>query len=207
MNKLKLTKKQTRVLEIIRDKIVHDKYPPTVREIAAEMGLSHPSAVISHLKALVKKGCIERTKGSARGIRLLRYPEESGNMKDGVVYASVVGEIAAGLPITARQNIEELMPVSPHVAKNKKVYLLKVKGDSMIGEHILDGDLVVVNPEIVPQNGDIVVALIDDEATVKKFYKKADHIILQPANSNYEPIIMRKNFRVQGKVISIIRQP
>lgn len=206
-----LTQKQLNVLKEIYEFIVTNNYPPSVRNIAEILGFSSPKGVSDHLSVLEKKGYILKN-SSARSIRLtekaLWILNISNPLQDkNIVYLPLLGSIAAGKPIFAEENIEEFIPVSSQImGKAQGQFLLKVKGDSMSGEHIVDGDTLIVKIQNTAENGDIVVALVDNEAVVKRFYKREDGVVeLRSANPLYEPIIVKDNLQIQGKVIAIYR--
>ncbi|MCL4385541.1 MAG: transcriptional repressor LexA [Actinobacteria bacterium] len=206
-----LTQKQLNVLKEIYEFIVTNNYPPSVRNIAEILGFSSPKGVSDHLSVLEKKGYILKN-SSARSIRLtekaLWILNISNPLQDkNIVYLPLLGRIAAGRPIFAEENIEEFIPVSSQImGKAQGQFLLKVKGDSMSGEHIVDGDTLIVKIQNTAENGDIVVALVDNEAVVKRFYKREDGVVeLRSANPLYEPIIIKDNLQIQGKVIAIYR--
>lgn len=210
----KLSGRQQEILNYIR-KCVHEKgYPPSVREIGLAVGLASSSTVHGHLERLQSKGFLRRDPTKPRAIELLqtnpgtnRPPTDHGVViptKDAVL-APIVGKVTAGLPITAVENVEDYFPLPKHFVKDQEVYLLQVQGESMIEAGILDGDYVIVNRQQSASNGDIVVAMTeDDEATVKRFFREADHIRLQPENSTMEPLRYR-NVSILGKVIGVFR--
>lgn len=200
-----LTKRQQQVLDYIRSEIQRVGYPPSVREIGEAVGLSSSSTVHSHLSALEAKGCIRRDPTKPRALEVL----DNGDAGTVVDYGRVrgvplVGEVAAGSPILAEENIEETIPLPDDMA-GESSFILRVKGESMIDAGILDGDYVVVRQQNTATNGDIVVALLGDEATVKTFYKESDRVRLQPENSALEPIYTR-DVQIMGKVISLFRK-
>jgi repressor LexA len=206
-----LTQKQLNVLKEIYEFIVTNNYPPSVRNIAEILGFSSPKGVSDHLSVLEKKGYILKN-SSARSIRLtekaLWILNISNPLQDkNIVYLPLLGRIAAGKPIFAEENIEEFIPVSSQImGKAQGQFLLKVRGDSMSGEHIVDGDTLIVKIQNTAENGDIIVALVDNEAVVKRFYKREDGVVeLRSANPLYEPIIVKDNLQIQGKVIAIYR--
>lgn len=192
----KLTKTQQKVFNYIKEVIDERGIAPSVREIGAAVGLKSTSTVQYNLNALEKAGYIERDSNLKRTIRIC---------KNGIrpAHIPLVGTVTAGTPILATQSIEDYIPV-PIRQRGRELFALRVKGDSMINAAILDGDIAVVEKTPVAQNGEIVVALIEDSATVKRFYKENGHFRLQPENDNYEPIIVNE-VAVLGRVISIIR--
>ena len=261
MKEIKITKRQKTVLEKIKNFMVENSYPPTIRDIAREFGFSSPKAVTDHLKSLERKGFIERN-SLARSIKLTGkafdildglaawqnegqgpyrlsvypanlsnlpgYPPTLSNLRSftnpesaGIIYLPLVGKVAAGNPMLAQENISEYIPVSSSLFGAKKAdFALKVKGDSMTGDHILDGDIIIARSQNTADNGDIVVALIGDEAVVKKIYRSKDKVELRSSNPAYLPIEIAagsgdqasessqgsKNLIVQGKVIAVQRE-
>ena len=211
----KLTKKQKAVLECIEDCIAKKGYGPTVREICAEIGLSSASTVHVHLKALEEKGYIERDPLKSRSIMLKQNDQRQpvgrneGNMLSPsfskTIDVPLVGNVAAGEPILAEENITETMSLPIDIVGDSASFMLSVRGESMIEAGINDGDYVVVKQQQTANNGDIVVAIIEDGATVKTFYKESDHIRLQPENSTMEPIIVT-NCAIAGKVVAVFRR-
>ena len=199
-----LYRKQRLILDYISQYIQTSGYSPTLQEIANAMGLSSLATVHEHLESLVKKGVLRRFDGAVRGLELADE-RLSANLLG--VELPLVGFISAGRPIEAIEDTSETVLVNTDlVSKVKRCFVLQVKGDSMIGEGILDGDFVVVAQQDTAEDGDIVVALIDDTfATLKRFYKEKDRIRLQPANPNMDPIYA-KNVKIQGKVTGIIRR-
>jgi repressor LexA len=200
-----LTDRQKGVLNFIIRYIEDNGFPPSIRDIGKECLIKSSSSVDMHLKALRRKGYIEVVSNTPRGIRILRKPGEFSKK----VRVAIIGEIAAGKPIFAEQQIDQkfIEVEQGKIPLGKKYYALKVKGDSMIGEDIFDGDIVIISQENTARNGDIVVALIDDEATLKIFQKVGDYIALLPANPLYDPLpIMRQehNLLIQGRLITTI---
>ena len=204
---MKITKRQKLVLKKIHKFILENSYPPTIRELGQVLGFSSPKGVSDHLKSLESKGYIER-ESSARSIKLTNKTLNLAGfaVEKEVSYLPLVGRIAAGNPILAEENIEEYIPVPSNLLRNRIVHFaLRVKGDSMIGDHILDRDTIIVKSQNTAENGDIVVALIGDEAVVKKFYKAKDAIELRSSNPSYKSIKINKDFNIQGKVIAVQR--
>ena len=186
----KITKRQQAVLDVIEQCIREKGFGPTVREVCQALGLSSPSTVHVHLKALEEKGLIKRDALKSRSIALtypLDHTEDATNIVqaqfDDIVSVPLVGDVAAGVPILAEQNITNTMSLPIEIVGDAPSFMLSVHGESMIEAGINDGDYVVVKEQPVANNGDIVVAIIDDGATVKRFYKEQDHIRLQPENS------------------------
>ena len=207
MSPVTIYKKQKQILDYISQYIQLNASSPTLQEIADAMGLSSLATVHEHLQALVKKGLIRRFEGAVRGIEIL---DEKITATLHGVELPIVGYIAAGKPIEAIENVLSTVTVSPDlVSKFKRCYVLQVKGDSMIKEGIFDGDYVVIQQQETANNGDIVVALLDNGfATLKSFYKeKNGKIRLQPANDSMDPIIVEANsIKIQGKVTGVIRK-
>lgn len=194
--------KQKEILEYIKQEILKKGYPPTVREICEAADLSSTSSVHSHLNALEKKGYIRRDPTKPRAIEVC---DDSFNMvRTETVSIPVVGQVAAGQPILAEQNIENYFPIPMEYVPKGEAFILKVKGDSMINIGIMNGDQVLVEGTQDVRNGDVVVALIEDSATVKTFYKENGHIRLQPENDTMDPIIV-DNCMILGKVFGVYR--
>jgi repressor LexA len=196
-----LTAKQQRVLEVIRSTMRDRGQPPTVREIGQEIGVASSCTVQRHLDALVRKGFITRDRYKYRSIQLADSPFP---MFARAMNVPIVGSIAAGAPITAVENIEDTFPLPAELVGDDTIFMLRVRGDSMIDAGIFDGDLVAVRQQPNADNGDIVAALLDEEATVKRFFREGDHIRLQAENPDYAPIIAR-DVKILGKVILSIR--
>ncbi len=190
-----LTKSQQKVYDYIRE-CAQDSRIPSVREICAVTGLRSTSTVHLHLKTLEERGLIERDKGLNRSIRL------SGSEKSSQI--PIMGRVTAGMPILAVEDIEGYVPVSEGVRRGRELFALRVCGESMINAGILDGDIAIVHRTPTAENGDIVVALIEDEATVKRFYKEEGHFRLQPENDAFEPIIVDE-VALLGKLVAIYR--
>jgi repressor LexA len=201
----KLSKRQLDILEYIKDEVKLKGYPPSVREIAEAVGLASSSTVHGHLARLESKGLIRRDPTKPRAIEILDL-EESNIPKYNIINVPVVGKVTAGLPITAIENVEEYFPLPERLApSDEQIFMLEIMGESMIEAGILDGDFVIVRQQHSANNGDIVVAMTEeDEATVKRFFKERDFIRLQPENSTMEPIILR-NVSILGKVIGVYR--
>ncbi|MFT8323379.1 MAG: transcriptional repressor LexA [Bacillus sp. (in: firmicutes)] len=201
----KLSKRQLDILDYIKDEVRSKGYPPSVREIAEAVGLASSSTVHGHLARLESKGLIRRDPTKPRAIEILDL-EESSVPKYNIINVPVVGKVTAGLPITAIENVEEYFPLPERLApSDEQIFMLEIMGESMIEAGILDGDYVIVRQQSAANNGDIVVAMTeDDEATVKRFFKEKDSIRLQPENSSMEPIILR-NVIILGKVIGVYR--
>lgn len=198
----KISKKQQEILEYIKSQILERGFPPAVREICEAVNLKSTSSVHSHLETLEKNGYIRRDPTKPRAIEIL---DDNFNLtRREMVNVPIIGQVAAGQPILAEQNIEDYFPIPVERMPNKQTFLLKVKGESMINAGILDGDLVLVQEEKTASNGDMVVALIDDGATVKTFYKEEGVIRLQPENDFMDPIIVQ-DVSILGKVIGVMR--
>ena len=212
----KVTKRQQAVLDCIEDCIREKGYGPTVREVCHALGLSSPSTVHVHLKALEEKGLIKRDPLKSRSISLT-YPLGGSSVQASsvpdvvqpsfskIVNVPLVGDVAAGVPILAEENITDTISLPTDIVGDAPSFLLSVRGESMIEAGINDGDYVVVKEQPVANNGDIVVAIIDDGATVKRFYKESDHIRLQPENSTMDPIITT-DCSIAGKVVAVFRR-
>ena len=198
----KITKKQKEILDYIKDEILSKGYPPAVREICEAVNLKSTSSVHSHLETLEKNGYIRRDPTKPRAIEIC---DDSFQMvRTEMVSMPVIGQVAAGQPILAQQNIDSYFPVPADRVPKGESFILNVKGDSMINAGILNGDQILVNVCNTANNGDIVVALIDDSATVKTFYKENGHIRLQPENDTMEPIIV-EDCQILGKVFGVLR--
>ena len=198
----KISSKQKEILEYIKSQILERGFPPAVRDICEAVHLKSTSSVHSHLETLEKNGYIRRDPTKPRAIEIL---DDSFNfMRREMVNVPIVGRVAAGEPILAEQNIEEYFPIPTEFMPNKQTFMLKVRGESMINAGILDGDHVIVQQQSSADNGDMVVALVDDSATVKTFYKEEDHYRLQPQNDAFSPIITRQ-CKILGKVIGLVR--
>lgn len=202
MSQGKITDKQKEILEYIKEMILKKGYPPAVREICEAVHLKSTSSVHSHLESLEKNGYIRRDPTKPRTIEIL--DDDFALTRREVVNVPVIGTVAAGTPILAEQNIEDYLPIPAEMLPNKEVFMLKVKGNSMIEAGIYSGDKVIVAKQPDAENGDKVVALVDDSATVKTFYKENGHFRLQPENSTMDPIIL-DHVEILGKVIGLFR--
>lgn len=201
-----LTPKQERVLTCIKNSFDERGYAPTVRELCDALSLHSPSTVHAHLRALEDAGYIHRDSSKARSITLADEVGSETLYEDTHVIALPrVGEVAAGLPLLAEENIQEYVSLPTDIVTDSASFLLTVRGESMIEAGINDGDTIVVREQQTARNGEIVVALIDDGATVKRFYKEQDHIRLQPENSSMEPIIVQ-DCSIVGKVVALFRR-
>lgn len=198
----KITRKQEEILEYIKTQIINKGYPPAVRDICEAVNLKSTSSVHSHLESLEKNGYIRRDPAKPRAIEIV---DDSFNLvRRELVNVPIVGTITAGMPILAVQNIEGYFPVPAEYMPNEQTFMLKVKGDSMINVGIFDGDQILVRQQNTAANGDKVVALIDDCATVKTYYKENGHYRLQPENDTMDPIIV-ENLQILGRVIGLFR--
>ena len=202
MAKGKISNKQSQILEYIKSEILAKGYPPAVRDICQAVDLKSTSSVHAHLETLEKNGYIRRDPTKPRAIEILDDDFNLGRRE--VTNIPIVGTVAAGQPILAQQNIENYFPMPVEMAPNTQCFALQVKGDSMINIGINDGDYVFVKETNSANNGDLVVALVDDSATVKNFYKENDHIRLQPQNDDMDPIIV-KDCKILGKVFGVFR--
>ena len=203
MTQGKITSKQTEILEYIKECILKKGYPPAVREICAAVHLKSTSSVHSHLETLERNGYIRRDLTKPRTIEII---DDSFNLtRREVVNVPLVGTVAAGLPLLAEENIENYFPIPVEMLPNKEVFMLRVKGDSMIEAGIYDGDQVIVERSATAANGEKVVALVEDSATVKRFYREDGHYRLQPENDYMDPIIV-DHVDIQGKVIGLFRR-
>ncbi|MDR3315244.1 MAG: transcriptional repressor LexA [Coriobacteriales bacterium] len=209
-SKAPLTERQQGILDFLQTFTVENGYPPSVRQIGEAVGLSSSSTVHSHLNSLTEKGYIRRNMSSARALTVVddaKTKRQSFGLSElpcNVVQLPVIGRVAAGEPIFAEQNIEETLTLPTQIVGDSSSFLLTVKGESMIEAGILDGDYIVVKEQQTARNGEIVVALIDDEATVKTYYREADRIRLQPENQTMDPIYVR-DVVILGKVIALLR--
>lgn len=201
----KLSKRQLDILKFIKDEVKSKGYPPSVREIGEAVGLASSSTVHGHLARLETKGLIRRDPTKPRAIEVLDE-EEMNIPKSAVMNVPVIGKVTVSMPITAVENVEEYFPLpETFAAPDEQVFMLEIMGESMIDAGILDKDYVIVRQQSTANNGDIVVAMTEeDEATVKRFYKENTHFRLQPENSSMEPIILQ-NVSILGKVIGVFR--
>jgi repressor LexA len=198
----KITEKQREILEYIKKEILNKGYPPTVRDICEAVQLKSTSSVHSHLETLEKNGYIRRDPTKPRAIEIV---DDNFNLtRREVVNVPMVGHVAAGEPILAVENVESYFPIPAEFMPNAQSFMLRVKGESMINAGIFDGDNIIVEQCQEARNGDMVVALVDDSATVKTFYKEDGHIRLQPENDSMDPIIV-PNCQILGKVFGVFR--
>jgi len=201
-----LTSNQKRVFEFLKDYHREKGFPPTLREIASHFGLRGPKAPQKTLQVLEKKGYIRKTPGGSRAIEILIGPPVRSSQ---ILSVPIIGTVRAGEPILAVENIQGYINIDRSFTSSEDVFLLRVHGDSMIEAHIQDGDFALVKPQSNAENGEIVVALIEDEATIKRIFKKRDLIRLEPANPRMESIVVKKGekkFTIVGKVIGIFRK-
>lgn len=203
-----LTKRQNEIFEYIKQTVQLKGYPPSVREIGEAVGLASSSTVHGHLSRLEEKGYIRRDPTKPRAIEIVTdQVGEAVNMEE-TIHVPVIGKVTAGVPITAVENVEEYFPLPEHFTSthNSDIFILNVVGDSMIEAGILDGDKVIVRSQTIAENGDIIVAMTEDnEATVKRFYKEKAHYRLQPENSTMDPIYLDR-VTVLGKVVGLFRE-
>lgn len=198
----KITDKQSQILEYIKSEILNKGYPPSVRDICQAVNLKSTSSVHSHLETLEKNGYIRRDPTKPRTIEII---DDNFNLvRREVVNVPMVGTVAAGQPILAIENIDNYFPIPSEYMPNEETFMLKVKGESMINAGILDGDNILVKRQTTAKNGDMVVALVEDSATVKTFYKENGHIRLQPENDYMDPIIL-PDVEIIGKVFGVFR--
>ena len=198
----RISDKQKEILEYMKQEILNKGYPPTVRDICEAVHLKSTSSVHSHLETLEKNGYIRRDPTKPRAIEII---DDNFNLtRREMTNVPMIGRVAAGEPILAVENIESYFPIPTEYMPNAETFMLKVKGESMINAGIFDGDQILVEKCSSARNGDMVVALVDDSATVKTFYKEGDHIRLQPENDTMDPIIV-DNCEIMGKVFGVFR--
>ncbi|NLP15950.1 MAG: transcriptional repressor LexA [Clostridiales bacterium] len=198
----RISNKQKEILEYLKSQIINKGYPPSVREICEAVKLKSTSSVHSHLETLEKNGYIRRDPSKPRAIEII--DDEFNLTRRELVNVPIVGTITAGQPILAVENIDSYFPIPSEFMPNSDTFMLKVKGDSMINAGIFDGDKILIQKQSHAKNGDYVVALIDDEVTVKTFYKESGYIRLQPENNAMEPIIVQ-DVQILGIVIGLFR--
>lgn len=199
-----LTKRQRVILNFIHSFSRKKGFQPSMREIGEHFGIRSTHGVHRHLQALQKKGYLKRPPGQGRALELVHFPPQTGSVE-----IPVVARVAAGAPLLAVENIEETLVIDRSIVRGKSNFFLKVKGDSMVNAHILDSDYVLVKPQPSAENGDIVVALIEDEATVKRLYRKGKTIQLKPENPTMKPIEVDAadgRFEIVGKVVGVFRR-
>ncbi|HEY6325844.1 MAG TPA: transcriptional repressor LexA [Candidatus Cybelea sp.] len=195
------TERQRRILEIIREFTAEHGYPPSVREIGERVGLSSSSTIHAHLKALERRGLISRDPTKPRALR-----SSAGPLTHNALVVPILGRVAAGVPIAAQEDVEgEFLLPSDYVPRASDAFMLRVQGDSMVDAAILDGDLILVRPQRSAENGEIVVAIMDGEATVKRFYREAGRIRLQPENRAMAPIYA-SDVEIVGRVEAVVRR-
>jgi repressor LexA len=210
----KLTDKQQQILDFVNSQVEEKGYPPSVREICSAVGFKSTSTVHSYLEKLEKNGMISKDPTKPRALRVVGSKKiQKPGQGDRDFYSGkelvdipIIGKVTAGMPILAVENIEDTFPLPVDFVQNSTAFMLRVQGDSMVEAGILDRDLVLVKQQSTAVNGDIVVALIDDEATVKTFYKEKGYVRLQPQNQFMDPIIVRSNLSILGKVIGVFRK-
>ncbi len=214
MNK-KPNDKQQQILDFVNRQVEDNGYPPSVREICSAVGFKSTSTVHGYLERLEKDGLITKDPSKPRALRVIGskklYQRDSSSFSDyysrkELVDVPIVGKVTAGMPILAAENIEDTFPLPVDYVQNSTAFMLKVQGDSMVEAGILDKDLVLVKQQSTAINGEIVVALIGEEATVKTFYKEKGYVRLQPQNQYMDPIIVRENLSILGKVIGVFRK-
>lgn len=216
MNRKPNGRKQ-QILDFVNKQVEEKGYPPSVREICAAVGFKSTSTVHDYLEKLEKEGLIKKDAAKPRALKVVGNKRPSyihqENQASGDFYSRkelvdvpIIGKVAAGLPILAVENVEDTFPLPVDIVQNSTAFMLKVRGDSMIEAGILDGDIVLVRQQSTAVNGDIVVALIEDEATVKTFYKEKGYVRLQPQNQYMDPIIVHENLSILGKVIGVFRK-
>lgn len=212
--KRKTNDKQQQILDFVNSQVEEKGYPPSVREICSAVGFRSTSTVHGYLERLEKEGLISKDPTKPRALKVIggnnkpktkTPPSSDYYSRKELVDVPIVGKVTAGQPILAVENIEDTFPLPVEYVNNSTAFMLKVQGDSMVDAGILNGDLVLVRQQQTATNGDIVVALIEDEATVKTFYKEKDHVRLQPQNQFMEPIIVRENLTILGKVKGVFR--
>ena len=211
-----LTDSQRRVLDSVTRYIEQNGMPPTIREIMADLKLASPRSVQVHLAALEEKGYIDRDSRTSRSIKLKQSLSQkaagavngiAADLADKITSIPLLGRIPAGGPMLAEENIEEWVTLPTELTKGKRdVFILRAQGDSMIGAGIFDGDLLIVQPQETAENGDIVAALIGDDATVKRLIKRRDATFLKAENPKYSNIYPDEQWKVQGKVMAVVRQ-
>ncbi|MBP5165477.1 MAG: transcriptional repressor LexA [Lachnospiraceae bacterium] len=202
MEKGNISEKQQKILEYLKICILEKGYPPTVREICEEMSLKSTSSVFNHLEKLEMAGYIRRDPSKSRSIEIV--DDDFNLMRRETVNVPLVGQVAAGQPILAQQNIEDYYPLPAEYVPKNECFMLRVRGDSMVNAGILNGDTIMVERCDTALNGQIVVALIDDSATVKRFFREDNMIRLQPENDTMSPIYVR-DCQIVGKVFGVLR--
>ena len=201
-----LTRRQEEILLFLKDFVMERGFPPTLREIASHLGVKGPKGPQKALRILERKGYLRRIPGGSRALEITGVsPAGAGK----VLPVPVVGRVRAGEPILAVENVEGYIRLDRSLLSSENVFLLRVQGDSMVEAHIQDGDFALVKPQANAENGEIVVALVEDEATIKRIFMKRDLIRLEPANPSMDPIVIRKGekrVKIVGKVVGIFRK-
>ncbi|NIO04148.1 MAG: transcriptional repressor LexA [Proteobacteria bacterium] len=200
-----LTDRQRQILNFIKQSILKEGFPPSIREIGEHFGI-YPRAAFDHVKALEKKGFVKRSAAKSRGIEVRDFMER--DVQPDARQVPLLGRVTAGRPVLAVENIESIVCIPRDWARGEEVFLLRVKGDSM-APFIMDGDLALVRSQASADNGDVVVALLEDEATIKRFYRENRHVVLKPDNAAWETLRMEEGtpgFRLIGKVIGVYRR-
>jgi len=206
MSPTEITDRQKQILDFILETVQRRGYPPSVREIGEAVGLSSPSTVHSHLSALVESGHLRRDASKPRAIEVMDAGDDGELRRAPVRDVPLVGRIAAGSPILAEEDIEEIFPLPTELVGKEPVFMLRVQGDSMIDAGIFDGDLVVIRRQPDALNGELVAALIEgEEATVKRFKREGDRVLLIAENPAYEPIVLTQGVEIIGKVVAVLR--
>lgn len=203
-----LTERQEEILNFIKEFIFSNGYPPTLREIGKQFNIASTFGIKRHLDALQKKGYLSINSFASRAIAVTEKSLTDENRESDSVKIPIVGRVAAGYPILSEENIEGSININSNLVKNKsEIFGLKIKGDSMKNAGIFEGDIIIVNKQNSANNGEIVVAMVDDETTVKRFFRKNDKIQLIPENENYLPLIInnRDNFSIIGRVLGVFR--
>ncbi|OQA16022.1 MAG: LexA repressor [bacterium ADurb.Bin363] len=203
--------KQQKILDFLNEQVKLKGYPPSVREICTAVGFKSTSTVHSYLEKLKKEGYIQKDATKPRALKIVKNDDEQNSSKEvysrrEMIDVPIIGKVTAGQPILAVENIEDTFPLPLDFVQGSTAFMLRVQGDSMIEAGIFDRDFILVKQQSTATNGDIVVALIGDEATVKTFYKENGYVRLQPENKYLDPIIVRENLSILGKVIGVFRK-
>lgn len=199
----KITRKQKEVLDYIKSQITNRGFPPSVRDICEAVGLRSTSSVHAHLETLEKNGYIRRDPAKPRAIEIL--DDNFNDFRRELANVPVVGTVAAGLPLLAVENVENYFPIPTELLPNQEAFMLRVRGNSMVNIGILDGDFVVVAQQSSAEDGEVIVALVDDSATVKTFYQEEGRVRLQPENDTMDPIYVYGSLSILGKVVGVMR--
>jgi repressor LexA len=202
---MELQERQRQILEVITEAVTAQGYPPTVREIGAAVGLCSPASVQGHLRALEALGYIKRGSSKRRALEVVRSADSRVGISRAIASVPLVGRVAAGVPLLAEENVEESLDIPRFLGEQGGCFALRVSGTSMINAGILDGDIVVVKQQDHAEDGDIVVAILEDEATLKRFFREESRIRLQPENDAMQPIFTR-NPRIVGRVTGVLRR-